>query len=71
LSIARWIDIIENDRISGLEGLLAKDAAIAAELCKELGFDAPHIELASRRWAQARDALGAGEDNSKAITVWR
>ena len=52
-------------------GLLAKDAAIAAELCKELGFDAPHIELASRRWAQARDALGAGEDNSKAITVWR
>jgi 3-hydroxyisobutyrate dehydrogenase len=52
-------------------GLLAKDAAIAAELCKELGFDAPHIELASQRWAQARDALGAGEDNSKAISVWR
>ncbi len=52
-------------------GLLAKDAAIAAELCKELGFDAPHIELASRRWAQARDVLGAGEDNSKAISVWR
>jgi 3-hydroxyisobutyrate dehydrogenase len=52
-------------------GLLAKDAAIAAELCKELGFEAPHIELASRRWAQARDALGAGEDNSRAIAVWR
>jgi 3-hydroxyisobutyrate dehydrogenase len=52
-------------------GLLAKDAAIAAELCKELDVDAPHIELASRRWAQARDALGAGEDNSKAISVWR
>jgi 3-hydroxyisobutyrate dehydrogenase len=52
-------------------GLLAKDAAIAAELCNELGFDAPHIALASRRWAQARDALGAGEDNSKAISVWR
>ena len=52
-------------------GLLAKDAAIAAELCTELGFDAPHIELASRRWAQARDALGAGEDNSKAILIWR
>jgi 3-hydroxyisobutyrate dehydrogenase len=52
-------------------GLLAKDAAIAAELCKELGFDAPHIELASQRWTQARDALGAGEDNSKAISVWR
>jgi 3-hydroxyisobutyrate dehydrogenase len=52
-------------------GLLAKDAAIAAELCKELGVDAPHIELASRRWTQARDALGAGEDNSRAIMVWR
>jgi 3-hydroxyisobutyrate dehydrogenase len=52
-------------------GLLAKDAAIAAELCKELGFEAPHIELASQRWAQARDALGAGEDNSRAISVWR
>jgi 3-hydroxyisobutyrate dehydrogenase len=52
-------------------GLLAKDAAIAAELCKELGFDAPHIQLASQRWAQARDALGAGEDNSRAISVWR
>jgi 3-hydroxyisobutyrate dehydrogenase len=52
-------------------GLLAKDAAIAAELCKELGFDAPHIALASQRWAQARDALGAGEDNSLAISIWR
>jgi len=52
-------------------GLLAKDAAIAAELCKDLGFDAPHIQLASQRWAQARDALGAGEDNSRAISVWR
>jgi 3-hydroxyisobutyrate dehydrogenase len=52
-------------------GLLAKDAAIAAELCKELGSDAPHIELASQRWAQARDILGAGEDNSRAILAWR
>ena len=52
-------------------GLLAKDAAIAAELCKDLAIDAPHIVLASQRWAQARDALGAGEDNSRAISVWR
>ena len=52
-------------------GLLAKDAATAAELCKELGFDAPHIALASQRWAEARDALGAGADNSRAISVWR
>ncbi len=52
-------------------GLLAKDTAIAAELCRELGFDAPHIQLANQRWAQARNALGAGEDNSRAIAVWR
>lgn len=52
-------------------GLLAKDAAIAAELCKELGFDAPHIELASQRWAQARDVLGAGDDSSRAILAWK
>ena len=52
-------------------GLLAKDAAIAAELCSKLGIDAPHIALASQRWTQARDALGAGEDNSRAISVWR
>ncbi len=52
-------------------GLLAKDAAIAAELCKELGLDAPHIELASRRWAQARETLGAGDDSSRAMLAWR
>jgi 3-hydroxyisobutyrate dehydrogenase len=52
-------------------GLLAKDAAIAAELCNELGLDAPHVQLATQRWAQARDVLGAGEDNSKAILAWR
>jgi 3-hydroxyisobutyrate dehydrogenase len=51
-------------------GLLAKDAAIAAELCKELAIDAPHVHLASQRWAQARDVLGAAEDNSKAILAW-
>jgi 3-hydroxyisobutyrate dehydrogenase len=52
-------------------GLLAKDAAIAAELCKELAIEAPHVQLASQRWTQARDALGAAEDNSKAILAWR
>jgi 3-hydroxyisobutyrate dehydrogenase len=52
-------------------GLLAKDAAIAAELCRELGIEAPHIALASRRWAEARDALGAAADNSLAISAWR
>ena len=52
-------------------GLISKDAAIAAELGDRLGCDAPFIELADKRWAQARDALGAGEDHSKAILAWR
>jgi 3-hydroxyisobutyrate dehydrogenase len=51
-------------------GLLAKDANIAAELSDQLGIGAPHIRLTGIRWAEARDALGAGEDNSKAILAW-
>jgi 3-hydroxyisobutyrate dehydrogenase len=52
-------------------GLLAKDAAIAAELSAELGCDTPFIRLTDERWAQARDTLGASEDNSKAILAWQ
>jgi 3-hydroxyisobutyrate dehydrogenase len=52
-------------------GLLAKDAALAAELSSGLGCDSPFMRLADQRWAQARDALGAGEDNSKAILAWQ
>jgi 3-hydroxyisobutyrate dehydrogenase len=52
-------------------GLLAKDANIAAELSEELGCAAPHVRLTSRRWAEARDWLGAGEDNSRAILAWQ
>jgi 3-hydroxyisobutyrate dehydrogenase len=51
-------------------GLLAKDAGIAAELSANLGCDTPFMRLADERWAQARDLLGADEDNSKAILVW-
>src|ERR1700689_410632 len=51
-------------------GLLAKDANIAAELSQGLGCKSPHIELTSRRWAEARDSLGASADNSKAIVAW-
>jgi len=51
-------------------GLLAKDANIAAELSRDLGCASPHIELTSRRWAQARDLLGGSADNSKAIVAW-
>jgi 3-hydroxyisobutyrate dehydrogenase len=52
-------------------GLLAKDVTIAAELSEELGCVAPHVRLTSKRWADARDSLGAGEDNSKAILAWQ
>jgi 3-hydroxyisobutyrate dehydrogenase len=51
-------------------GLLAKDANIAAELSRNLGCSSPHIDLTNQRWAEARDALGAGADNSKAIVAW-
>ncbi len=52
-------------------GLLAKDAAIAAELSSGLECDSPFIRLTDKRWAQARDTLGADEDNSKAILAWK
>ncbi len=51
-------------------GLLAKDANIAAELSQGLGCQSPHIELASKRWAEARDSLGGSADNSMAILAW-
>jgi len=52
-------------------GLLAKDVNIAADLSDTLSADAPHIRLASERWAAARDALGPGADHSKAILAWQ
>jgi 3-hydroxyisobutyrate dehydrogenase len=51
-------------------GLLAKDANIAAELSQGLGCESPLLELASTRWAEARDALGVGADHSLAIEAW-
>lgn len=52
-------------------GLLSKDATIAAELSADLGCDTPLIRLTDKRWIEARDALGAEEDNSKAILAWQ
>jgi 3-hydroxyisobutyrate dehydrogenase len=51
-------------------GLLAKDANIAAELSQGLSCKSPLMELASKRWAEARDALGESADNSRAILAW-
>jgi 3-hydroxyisobutyrate dehydrogenase len=52
-------------------GLLSKDVSIAAELSAGLGCDTPLIRLTDERWVEARDALGASEDNSKAILAWK
>ena len=51
-------------------GLLSKDVTIAAQLCTDLGCEAPFIQLAQQRWEKARDMLGADEDHSKAILAW-
>ena len=52
-------------------GLLAKDVKIAADLTRDLKFDAPLVRLVSARFDQARDALGYGRDNSEAIKAWK
>jgi 3-hydroxyisobutyrate dehydrogenase len=51
-------------------GLLAKDLRIAAQLMRELDFDAPLVRLVSARFDQAQDALGYASDNSEAIKAW-
>ncbi len=52
-------------------GLLAKDVKIAADLTRDLNFDAPLVRLVSARFDQARDALGYASDNSEAINAWK
>jgi 3-hydroxyisobutyrate dehydrogenase len=52
-------------------GLLAKDVKIAADLTRDLNFDAPLVRLVSARFDQARDALGYDRDNSEAIKAWK
>lgn len=52
-------------------GLISKDATIAAELSTQLSCDTPFIQLTDKRWVEARDALGAGEDHSRAILAWQ
>jgi 3-hydroxyisobutyrate dehydrogenase len=51
-------------------GLISKDASIAAELGEQLSCEIPLIRLTDRLWIEARDALGADEDHSKAILAW-
>jgi 3-hydroxyisobutyrate dehydrogenase len=51
-------------------GLLAKDVAIAATLGNAMGIDAPVLDLVTRRWAEARDAVGPMRDNTEAYLAW-
>lgn len=51
-------------------GLLAKDVHIAADLAKAIGVAAPLIALVDRRWAGARDIIGAGKDHTEAFKAW-
>lgn len=51
-------------------GLLAKDVAIAEDLSRALGAKTPLIDLVTRMWAEGRDEVGAGEDNSAIIKRW-
>lgn len=50
--------------------LMAKDVKIAADLGEAMKLDAPVSRLVSDRFAQARDKLGGGRDNSAAILAW-
>ena len=51
-------------------GLLAKDVAIAADLARTAGIDAPALELVNRRWAEAVEEIGPGADHSEAHKSW-
>ena len=51
-------------------GLLAKDVGIAAKLAASAAIEAPMLELASRRWAEAAGELGDSADHSEAHKGW-
>jgi 3-hydroxyisobutyrate dehydrogenase len=51
-------------------GLLAKDVGIAADLGAALHTTTPVIDLVRKLWAEGRDELGAGEDNSAIVKRW-
>jgi 3-hydroxyisobutyrate dehydrogenase len=51
-------------------GLLAKDVKIAADLAREVKFDAPMTRLVNDRYALARESLGASRDCTEALLSW-
>lgn len=51
-------------------GLLAKDVGIAASLAEQIGADNPIGRLTRDLWAEARDAIGADQDHTRAAEAW-
>jgi 3-hydroxyisobutyrate dehydrogenase len=51
-------------------GLLAKDVGIAASLAEQIGVDNPIGRLTRDLWVEARDALGAEQDHTRAAVAW-
>jgi 3-hydroxyisobutyrate dehydrogenase len=51
-------------------GLLAKDVKIASDLATQIGVAAPVGQLVCDLWANARDALGANADHTRAAEHW-
>ena len=63
--------VVDGKFASGFQlGLLAKDVGIAADLTHDVGLDAPLVDLVSRRFDAARDALGYTRDHTEAIKAW-
>lgn len=51
-------------------GLLAKDVGIAGALSSAVHAQTPLLELVTEMWDEARDSVGAQEDNSAVIKHW-
>ena len=51
-------------------GLLAKDVGIAEHLASAVDAETPLLDLVNSMWAEARDSVGAQEDNSAVIKHW-
>ena len=63
--------VISGEFASGFAlGLLAKDVGIADDLAHAMGSDTPLADLVTARLAEARDALGFGEDHTRAYQHW-
>jgi 3-hydroxyisobutyrate dehydrogenase len=63
--------VVDGNFASGFQlGLLAKDVGIADGLARDVGIDAPLMQLVSRRFDAARDALGYARDHTEAIKAW-